>query len=144
MKVLGYLTPYDLSRAAQTCRFWRSVCDDNQLWRRKCREDDITPSFVASNSLYFPKKKQQLSHAASSRWPWKLIFERQHAIEKNWCKRVTQPQVLRGHDDHVITCLEFDGSRIVSGSDDGSLRVWSAVTLKVSQPTFSRYHIDLL
>ena len=40
-------------------------------------------------------------------------------------------QMLKGHDDHVITCLEFCGSRIVSGSDDNTLKVWSAVTGKV-------------
>ena len=40
-------------------------------------------------------------------------------------------QMLRGHDDHVITCLEFSGSRVVSGSDDNTLKVWSAVTGKV-------------
>lgn len=41
-------------------------------------------------------------------------------------------QVLKGHDDHVITCLQFCGNRIVSGSDDNTLKVWSAVTGEVS------------
>jgi len=40
--------------------------------------------------------------------------------------------VLKGHDDHVITCLEFCGNRIVSGSDDNTLKVWSAVNGKVA------------
>lgn len=40
--------------------------------------------------------------------------------------------MLKGHDDHVITCLQFCGNRIVSGSDDNTLKVWSAVTGKVS------------
>jgi hypothetical protein len=31
--------------------------------------------------------------------------------------------VLKGHDDHVITCLQFSGNRIVSGSDDNTLKV---------------------
>jgi len=39
--------------------------------------------------------------------------------------------VLKGHDDHVITCLEFCGNKIVSGSDDNTLKVWSAVNGKV-------------
>lgn len=45
---------------------------------------------------------------------------------------VTFLQLLKGHDDHVITCLEFCGTRIVSGSDDNTLKVWSAVTGKVT------------
>ena len=39
--------------------------------------------------------------------------------------------MLKGHDDHVITCLEFSGTKVVSGSDDNTLKVWSAVTGKV-------------
>lgn len=44
---------------------------------------------------------------------------------------VSHLKVLKGHDDHVITCLQFCGNRIVSGSDDNTLKVWSAITGKV-------------
>ena len=50
-------------------------------------------------------------------------------------------QVLKGHDDHVITCLEFCGSRIVSGSDDNTLKVWSAITGKVRIIYAIIYHL---
>lgn len=33
---------------------------------------------------------------------------------------------LKGHEDHVITCLQIAGDKILSGSDDNTLRVWSA------------------
>ena len=36
--VLSYLEPRDLLRAAQTCRYWRVLAEDNLLWREKCRE----------------------------------------------------------------------------------------------------------
>ena len=50
-------------------------------------------------------------------------------------------QVLKGHDDHVITCLEFSGNKIVSGSDDNSLKVWNAVTGKVI--IVIKHHIEV-
>lgn len=57
---------------------------------------------------------------------------RQHQIEMNWrIKPIRPPKVLKGHDDHVITCLQFSGNKIVSGSDDNTLKVWSATTGKV-------------
>ncbi len=57
---------------------------------------------------------------------------RHRNIELNWRVRpLPQPRVLKGHDDHVITCLQFCANRIVSGSDDNTLKVWSATTGKV-------------
>merc|ERR1719486_1448338 len=121
--VLTYLEPRDLLRAAQTCRYWRVLAEDNLLWREKCREaglrdcrdsrrrGKITTGFVYS--------------------PWKSGFMRQHNIEMNWrVNPIRSPKVLKGHDDHVITCLQFSGNRIVSGSDDNTLKVWSAMTGK--------------
>lgn len=34
----------------------------------------------------------------------------------------------------MITCLEFSGNRIVSGSDDNTLKVWDVETGDVSKP----------
>lgn len=37
--VLSFLEPKDLLQAAQTCRYWRILAEDNLLWREKCREE---------------------------------------------------------------------------------------------------------
>lgn len=39
--VLSFLDPSDLLSAAQTCRYWRILCEDNLLWREKCREEGL-------------------------------------------------------------------------------------------------------
>lgn len=39
--MLSFLRPRDLLRAAQTCQYWRILCEDNLLWREKCREAGI-------------------------------------------------------------------------------------------------------
>ncbi|KAH8379173.1 hypothetical protein KR009_003394 [Drosophila setifemur] len=124
--VLSYLEPKDLLRAAQTCRSWRFLCDDNLLWKEKCRKAQI----LAEPRSDRPKRGRDgnMPPIAS---PWKAAYMRQHIIEMNWRQRpVRKPKVLKGHDDHVITCLQFSGNRIVSGSDDNTLKVWSAVNGK--------------
>lgn len=44
--VLSFLEPRDLLRAAQTCRYWRVLAEDNLLWREKCREEGKHLSFM--------------------------------------------------------------------------------------------------
>ncbi|XP_003740586.1 F-box/WD repeat-containing protein 7 [Galendromus occidentalis] len=114
--VLAFLEPRDLLRAAQTCRYWRVLAEDNLLWRIKCREHGIeTPPQIGGSS---PRS-------------WKRAFMRQYAITMNWRSRpLRKLKALKGHDDHVITCLQFSGNRIVSGSDDYTLKVWSAASGK--------------
>ena len=125
--VLSFLHPRDLLRAAQTCRYWRILAEDNLLWREKCREaglDDMTADLMVM-------RKSRRFHSKFEYSTWKAGYMRQHNIEINWRVRgIRTPKVLKGHDDHVITCLQFSNNRIVSGSDDNTLKVWNATTGK--------------
>ena len=119
--VLSFLEPRDLLRAAQTCRYWRILAEDNLLWREKCKETGL-------NDCRELRRRSKLS-AGFSYSPWKSSFMRQHNIEMNWrLVPIKTPKVLKGHDDHVITCLQFSGNRIVSGSDDNTLKVSLSVS----------------
>uniref|UniRef100_A0A0B6ZF77 F-box domain-containing protein n=1 Tax=Arion vulgaris TaxID=1028688 RepID=A0A0B6ZF77_9EUPU len=120
--VLSFLDPRDLLRAAQTCRYWRVLAEDNLLWREKCREETIDEEMVYGSRM-------RRRHSARS--PYKSLFMRQSQIEYNWRTGINRPpKCLKGHDDHVITCLEFCGNRVVSGSDDNTLKVWSVTSGK--------------
>ncbi|XP_021499555.1 F-box/WD repeat-containing protein 7 isoform X1 [Meriones unguiculatus] len=121
--VLSFLEPKDLLQAAQTCRYWRILAEDNLLWREKCKEEGI------DEPLHI--KRRKIIKPGFIHSPWKSAYIRQHRIDTNWRRgELKSPKVLKGHDDHVITCLQFCGNRIVSGSDDNTLKVWSAVTGK--------------
>jgi F-box/WD-40 domain protein 7 len=140
--VLSFLEPRDILRAAQTCRYWKCLSDDNLLWREKCAEagvDDCrrfksrgSSPWKVSVSLFRRILNALIMHFIYYLFISQLAYLRKHKIEMNWRVNPVKPsKILKGHDDHVITCLQFSGTRIVSGSDDNTLKVWSVTTGKV-------------
>ncbi|KAF7637313.1 hypothetical protein Mgra_00003281 [Meloidogyne graminicola] len=65
---------------------------------------------------------------------WKAIYLRNQHISNNWrFRRPNSVCHLKGHDEHVITCLKLRGDRLVTGSDDCTLRVWFVGTGECTQ-----------
>ncbi|KAM9579388.1 F-box/WD repeat-containing protein 7 isoform 5-T5 [Guaruba guarouba] len=74
--VLSFLEPRDLLQAAQTCRYWRILAEDNLLWREKCKEEGI------DEPLHIKRRKVIKPGFIHS--PWKSAYIRQHRIDTNW------------------------------------------------------------
>ncbi|KAL3083047.1 hypothetical protein niasHS_010849 [Heterodera schachtii] len=82
-----------------------------------------------AKSVAFPPPNPSPLPSCLHRSRWKAVFLRSLRVSNNWkLKRPTAVCQLRGHDEHVITCLKLRGDLIVTGSDDCTLRVWSAAT----------------
>lgn len=154
--VLSFLDPKDLLRAAQTCRYWRILCEDNLLWREKCKEEGLLEDQETIADLFRKRVKRRKTVAVSGRGhnhsnnssgsscssqsqpvipfipsEYKLGYLRQKSIEFNWRygrfpsdlhpssfpstaplgrkgRYLKEILHLKGHDDHVITCLQFN------------------------------------
>ncbi|KAJ5156277.1 hypothetical protein N7492_009080 [Penicillium capsulatum] len=61
---------------------------------------------------------------------YKALYRRHLSISRGWMKPDIKPQHLafRAHDHHVITCLQFDADKILTGSDDTNINVYNTKT----------------
>ena len=71
--VLSFLKPKDLLNAAQTCRYWRILAEDNLLWREKCREAGLGESVTEIFSSRIQRSHcKKLSNSGFLYSSWKV------------------------------------------------------------------------
>ncbi|KAH7135832.1 WD40-repeat-containing domain protein [Dendryphion nanum] len=61
---------------------------------------------------------------------FKSMYQRHHLIRKSWMEEDTRPKhiAFRAHQNHVVTCLQFDTDKILTGSDDTNINVYDTKT----------------
>jgi F-box and WD-40 domain protein CDC4 len=61
---------------------------------------------------------------------FKSIYQRHYLIRKMWFQEEVKPRHIsfRAHQRHVVTCLQFDGDKILTGSDDTNINVYDTKT----------------
>ena len=64
---------------------------------------------------------------------FKSIYMRHHLIRKTWMQDdkdgITPRHIaFRAHQRHVVTCLQFDADKILTGSDDAKINVYNTKT----------------
>ncbi|KAL4892688.1 WD40-repeat-containing domain protein [Aspergillus ambiguus] len=61
---------------------------------------------------------------------YKSLYQRHHSIHNSWMKPKVKPRhiAFRAHDRHVVTCLQFDTDKVLTGSDDTNINVYDTKT----------------
>ncbi|CAO3639422.1 unnamed protein product [Mucor fragilis] len=116
-KITRYLDAYSLCQASGVCRKWKSIVDaDHRSWKRLIVQDGYTLHDPLDASLHITSFKQ--------------LYARHHTLKQNWRKGRAVEHSFRGHDKFVVTCLQFDDDKIVSGADDSHVNIYSTATGK--------------
>ena len=61
---------------------------------------------------------------------FKSLYRRHYMLRQNWTQRNVEPHhmAFKAHPAHVITCLQFDDDKILTGSDDTLIHVYDTKT----------------
>ncbi|KAI8066277.1 WD40-repeat-containing domain protein [Gilbertella persicaria] len=111
------LDPFSLARASCVSKKWKTMIDsDDELWKTWLLQDGY--------SLHDP------IHPLLKTTSYKTLYARHHTLRQNWRKGRAQEKTFRGHDTSVVTCLQFDDDKIVSGADDAYINIYDTATGK--------------
>lgn len=114
--ITSYLDAFSLARASLVCKKWRSIIDADQTsWKRLLLQDG-----------YSLKDPQTTNTVAD----YKALYARNHTLKQNWRKGRATDTRFKGHDKFVVTCLQFDDKKIVSGADDSRINIYDTRTGK--------------
>ncbi|OZJ02670.1 hypothetical protein BZG36_04060 [Bifiguratus adelaidae] len=86
----------------------------------------VTPKEDAGSSRSQGEYPQRLPPAANH--PYKSIYRRHHIIRRNWREGRASHISFKGHSTNVVTCLQFDDDKIISGSDDQCINIYDTKT----------------
>lgn len=61
---------------------------------------------------------------------YRSLYQRHHLIQRNWMLQDVKSQhfAFHAHGRHVVTCLQFDAEKILTGSDDTNIHVYDTKT----------------
>jgi len=115
LKVMSFLDPKSLCHAAQACRTWRRLAGDPRVWRDLVDQE----CYWRISSDEWNQMEDKV--AAGEHALWKTYFSHHYRIKRNWMTGRFAVRTFEGHKSHV-SCVQFDDSRIVSGSSDKTIR----------------------
>ncbi|XP_014256657.1 F-box/WD repeat-containing protein 5 isoform X2 [Cimex lectularius] len=118
LEILGYLLPWDVLRAGQTCRNWNRLSYDELLWKYML----IRHFHIDSSSQIGPGKTWYSEYR-------RLVYE----------TPLICSEVLRSHRNEVLhVSFSHDGTMFATCSKDSSIIVWHS-----SHPVKMKYRHDM-
>lgn len=100
----------------------------------KRTSEAIEPTSSAGSEVEYEIKRVKLNQEEQAKQqkklkkrPWKSVYCERFKLEKNWRKGIYSTKMFTGHTDGV-TCLQFNHKYLMSGSYDGTIKVWKVDT----------------
>lgn len=102
---------------------------DADLWMEDMSTSDGAYTAAGAAAVAVPHAQVGLSSLKNLHL-FKSLYQRHHLIRRSWMNDDAKPSHLafRAHQRHVVTCLQFDADKILTGSDDTNINVYDTQT----------------
>lgn len=118
-KILRLLGPVELATVGKVCTSWRHHSLAPSLWQTLCARQPWRLSKEGCTA--------QLERWRGGQTDWRQVFVERFKLRRSWMGGQCHVRTFEGHSGG-ISCVQFDGHRIVSGSHDKTIKVWNVKT----------------
>ncbi|KAI3547445.1 WD repeat domain-containing protein [Colletotrichum abscissum] len=126
IQVLAHLDATALGAASRVSREWQQMVKNQHVWRESfLREKTGT----YATSLPVQPGTGQGVPPINPDVNWKQIYKAKEELDQRWKEGKAKPVYLNGHLDSIY-CLQFDETKIITGSRDKTIRVWDMRTFE--------------
>jgi WD40 repeat protein len=108
LQVISYLNVNILCIASRVCKKWRQLIEgDKNTWYRLLKQDGFSTQDIPGQLTF------------------KEYYKRQYTLKTNWKKGKFKRTEFQGHKDFIVTCLQFDEEKIVTGATDSLINIYN-------------------
>ncbi|KAG7664889.1 CDC4 [[Candida] subhashii] len=134
MKILSYLDSKTLLSLSRVCKKWFEIINNPNLWINILKKDKlITDDIIIRQELANPTQLMQEWGGIPGMNPAQVLYKKRSIIVNRWMNPNYEPKriCVTGHGNKVVTCLQHDDEKIVTGVDDKCILIYSTKTGKL-------------
>lgn len=124
IQILAYLDAATLATASRVSKGWYQAAANQHIWRESFLREKTTT--YATSGPVRPGTGLGVPPIRPDN-DWKEIYRVKEELDKRWKEGKARPVYLNGHSDSIY-CVQFDESKIITGSRDKTVRVWDMKT----------------
>ena len=116
--IFSYLEPQNILKCEMVSRSWHRATQTQYNWRRLYLSEYKPPDHRAFTS------ERPSDEEAYPETHWKSRWKAHMLLTERWMTGDASAFYMEGHSDNIY-CVQFDDEKIVTGSKDRTIRVWS-------------------
>jgi len=125
-KVIDYLDVKTLLVCIRTCSSWKNLIESEgaqiAIWKKRLLQEGFaSEKTLLSNLERFKGKNMILNDAHGI---IKAFYCDQYKTRQNWILGRYRKLSFPAHGESVVTCLQFDEDKIITGSDDQTIQIY--------------------
>ncbi|ROT36188.1 WD40 repeat-like protein [Sodiomyces alkalinus F11] len=126
IQILAYLDAACLASASLVSRRWDGIVRNRHVWKDAFLRAK-TGTYATGRPIE-PGSSQGVP-ALTAEVDWRKVYQVKQQLDRSWREGKARPVYLNGHLDSIY-CLQFDESKIVTGSRDRTIRIWDMHTFE--------------